>query len=182
MKNIEIVNNFFSSFENIKESFKSIPLYEIEEYKKRNTITGEDKKKLQYSNFPGKRSESLHRTHPFLFNLIIKEIYDNLNREGFNHINIDCCLHLRLGKDNHKDFIHTDPTVASMVVYLSNTNIKSGTAFYEPESNKPYLKVPFIQNSAVIFPGHLRHKSILNYGNNINDGRLTLNGFIYRLN
>jgi hypothetical protein len=182
MKNIEIVSNFFDDFENIKEAFKSIPLYGIDDYKKRTIITAEDKEKLQHSNFPGKRSESLHRTYPFLFNLILREIFNKINKMGFNEIRIDCCLHLRLGEDNPNDFIHTDPSLASMLVYLSDTNLKSGTAFYPPESDKPYLKVPFIQNSAVFFPGRFRHKSILNYGNDIHDGRLTLNGFLYRLN
>ena len=181
MKNIEVVDNFFDNFNNIEEAFKKIPLYEREEYKKRNIITDEDRKLLKDSNFPGRRSDSLHRVHPFLFNLIIKEIFDKINGKQFKEINLDCSVHLRTGTDETQDFIHKDPTKLGMLVYLSATNLESGTAFYQEDSDKSYLKIPFIQNSAVIFPGHIRHKSLLNYGSDINDGRLTLNGFIHQL-
>jgi hypothetical protein len=182
MKNIEIIDNFFDNFKSIKESFKNIPLHEREEYKKRNMITDEDKKLLKDSNFPGKRSDPLHRAEPFLFNLTIKEIFDKINAKQFNEISLDCSVHLRTATDDTQDFIHKDPSRLGMLVYLSETNLKSGTGFYREDSDKPYLKIPFIQNSAVIFPGHIRHKSLLNYGNDINDGRLTLNGFIHQLN
>ena len=194
MRNIEIVHNFFDNFENIRESFKTIPLYSEEEYKKRTIINERDRSLLSYAHFPGTRSESLHRTSPFIFNLILKEFFDKINDTGYKNTTMDCCLHLRLKKDNAGEFIHTDPTVTTMIVYLGPTNMASGTAFYSnaevrslphgvryKDSDKPYFTVPFIQNTAVFFPGNIRHSSLLNFGNNIHDGRLTLNGFVYSL-
>ena len=97
-----------------------------------------------------------------------------------------CGIHLRLANDNEKDFIHTDnaseESFLNMLIYLSETNLNSGTGFYKEGIEEPYLIVPFIKNTAVFFPGHkIRHKSLLNYGKNIRDGRLTLNGFIRAL-
>tara|TARA_Y100001951_G_C11207335_1_gene220829 strand:+ start:222 stop:788 length:567 start_codon:yes stop_codon:yes gene_type:complete len=181
MKSIEIIDNFFDSFDNIKEAFKSIPLYEADEYRKRNSVLPEDKELLNKSTFPGKRSDALHRSHPFLFNLILKEIFYKIKEGGYSQIKLDCSVHLRLAKDNADDFIHVDPALL-MVVYLSETNLKSGTAFYEKGSNKPCFIQPFIQNTAVFFPGYIRHRSWLNYGTNIDNGRLILNGFIYEFN
>ena len=45
------------------------------------------------------------------------------------------------------------------------------------EDENPTQTINFVQNRAVIFPGHIKHKSLLNYGNNLDDGRLTLNCF-----
>jgi Rps23 Pro-64 3,4-dihydroxylase Tpa1-like proline 4-hydroxylase len=40
------------------------------------------------------------------------------------------------------------------------------------------VSVKSIKNRCVFFDSRIRHGSILNYGNDINDGRLTINGFI----
>ena len=44
--------------------------------------------------------------------------------------------------------------------------------------NDEIVNVKYIQNRAVIFHSKRLHKSHLNFGKNINDGRLTLNSFI----
>lgn len=60
--------------------------------------------------------------------------------------------HKRLDKDKNKDFIHVDPTDTALI-YLSETNINSGTVFYRnvPDSDKPQLigDVKFIQSNCV---------------------------------
>jgi len=69
-----VVENFFSNFENIKDEFKKIPLYSLEEYNERF-----HKKELRKENWPGKRSQALHQSNPFLFNLIHKELSTKVN-------------------------------------------------------------------------------------------------------
>jgi len=65
-----IQDNFFSNFNNIKDSFKKIPLYDLKTYNKNISTKPE--------NWPGKRSANIFKINPFLFNLIIKEMYENL--------------------------------------------------------------------------------------------------------
>ena len=179
MKNIEIVENFFTNFNNIEDEFKKIPIYNCETYKNKQTKTDKDREMLKYTNFPGLRSESIHIVNPFLFNYILDTIFNKLNGR-FNNINLDVSTHLRL--QNDKPNVHIDPTLSTMIVYLSKTNMDSGTGFYRTKEDKePYMVVPAIQNTAVFFPGSIPHSSILNYGNDIDDGRLTLNGFIWDL-
>ena len=85
--------------------------------------------------------------------------------------------HLRLGKDEEPDYIHTDPDDYTMIVFLSKTNLKSGLNIYD-ENKQETQNIKFVQNRAVIFDSKQYHRSSLNYGDNINNGRLTLNCFI----
>ena len=64
-----------------------------------------------------------------------------------------------------------------MIVYLAETNLKSGTAIYN-DKNEETQSAKFVQNTAFLFAGKQLHGSILNYGDNIDNGRLTLNCFI----
>ena len=36
MRNIEVIDNFFNNFDNIKDEFKKIPMYDCETYKKKH--------------------------------------------------------------------------------------------------------------------------------------------------
>ena len=181
MRNIEVIDNFFNNFDNIKDEFKKIPMYDCETYKKKQVNVSNDIEYLKDSFFPGLRSESFHIRNAFAFNLVMETIFNKLN-SSYGNIFLDVSTHLRLAEDDAKDYVHTDPTISTMIVYLSETNMKSGTGFYKTrEDTTPYMTVPAIQNTAVFFPGSIPHKSLLNYGTNIDDGRLTLNGFIYDL-
>ena len=94
-----------------------------------------------------------------------------------NQFNMHAHLHLRLNEDNQKDFIHTDVCDLTMIVYLSETNLKSGTAIYN-DKHEETQSAKFVQNTAFLFAGNQLHGSLLNYGDNIDNGRLTLNCFI----
>jgi len=87
-------------------------------------------------------------------------------------------VHLRLNEDNENDWIHTDPNYYTLMVYLSDTNLKSGTAIYPENGDEPSTVVGFVQNRALLFRSYQRHKSVNNYGSSLEDGRLTLNCFI----
>ena len=89
-----------------------------------------------------------------------------------------------LFEDDKKDFVHTDdPYLFTLMIYLSETNLKSGTGLFDTiTSKKPNTIVDFVQNRAFLFNSKIPHKSLHNYGSNINNGRLTLNCFIKYIN
>ena len=168
-----IIENFFDNFDLISGAFKKIPLYNLDDYN--NKFHGNDIS--QAESWPGKRSQHIHEINPFLFNLIYKELNSKTNI--FNNLDttMNAVLHLRLG-DSKEDWIHTDPNYYTLIVYLSETNLNSGTEIYPKNEDMPSTKIGFVQNRALLFKSHQRHKSINNYGNNLENGRLTLNCFI----
>ena len=169
MKSI-VVDNFFQNFNNIEKEFKKIKLYSLEDYQKLN----------DYENkWPGKRSKPLEEENPFLYNLFGLEMMRCFGKIlGNKRIEVTLCLHLRLAKDNDKDWIHVDEKEKyNLIVYL-NDNLESGTNIYENYSDEPSISIRSIKNRAVLFDAKSRHGSIKNYGNDIKDGRLTLNAFI----
>jgi hypothetical protein len=166
---IQIIPNFFNNFDFIKDSFKKIPLYNKEEYNKNFNDT---------QNWPGKRSGSLYYSAKFL-TLFFNE---TLERHGvlknpLLNFKQSLYLHLRLDEDEEKDWIHRDQCIYSAIVYLSNTNVNSGTYFFAEDKKTITHKVGFIQNTCLFFNANLLHKSALNFGKNLSDGRLTLNVF-----
>ena len=169
---VVVVDNFFNNFNLLEEHFKKISVYTLDEFVKKDENADTKQK------WPGKRSLKLINQEPFLQALVIKEF-----NEKFNHFfhpktfNCHTYLHLRLAADNGPDFIHRDPVDYTLMVYLSKTNLNSGTILYD-EDNNPTQTINFVQNRAVIFPGQIKHKSMSNYGNNLDDGRLTLNCFM----
>ena len=170
-----IINNFFDDFDNIKDEFKKIPLYATNDWNKKFNVSG-----ASYDEtWPGKRSESFGDSNPFLNNLIYKELRSktSLLFDGI-HLDMYSYVHLRLDTDNDADFIHCDPCDYTLIVFLSETNLKSGTALYPPRSNTPDVMANFVQNRAFLFKGYIRHKAIHNHGDSIENGRLTLNCFI----
>ena len=174
-----VIDNFFDNFGNIKDEFKKIPLLTLDEFNKKY-----EAKDRRLENWPGKRSEPLQETNPFLFNLTCKELITKTDMFSKAMLKINACVHLRLGADNHDykktdgDFIHSDPNDYTLIVYLSDTNLKSGTALYPPNSDVSDVMVNFKQNRAFLFKGFIRHMAIHNHGDSIENGRLTLNCFI----
>ena len=79
---------------------------------------------------------------------------------------------------SYSDFIHKDlPHTYSMLIYLSPTNLNSGTDLYN-ENKEMVNSFKFVQNRAIIFNSGYYHKAINNHGNDLDDGRLTLNIFM----
>jgi hypothetical protein len=172
MKEINIIDGFFDNFNLIKDAFKNIPLYNLKQYKKKFN---------EKNNWPGYRSDNLINVNPFLYNLILKEIFNKLKIGFFapgTNIEMRAVIHLRTS-NSVEDWIHTDPVDKTLLVYLSETNLESGTALYE-EDNSPSTIVKFIQNRALLFDGKIKHSSLHQYGKNIKNGRLTLNCFFKR--
>ena len=164
-----IVENFFDNFKNIKDNFKSIPLYDLKTFNKKFSD--------EVQNWPGKRSDNLSIRNPFLFNLIVKEMYEKFGKILPPHITMSAYIHLRLSKD--KDWVHKDRNHdLSLLVYLSETNLNSGTCLYEEDDGPPSTTINFVQNRALLFDSNVLHKSLHNHGNDIDNGRLTLNCFI----
>lgn len=170
MLNTMIIDNFFDNFELLEPEFKKIPIYEQKDFP-------EDIPKDIL--WPGKRSLQLGRTHPFIWQLTNKEIQTKCGNERLIHTKwkMSVNIHLRLAEDDEKDYIHTDPDDWTMIVFLSETNLKSGLSIYNND-NEETQNIKFVQNRAVIFNGRQPHRSSLNYGDNIDNGRLTLNCFI----
>lgn len=83
--------------------------------------------------------------------------------------------HVRFENDRD-DWIHTDKGT-TILIFLSETNLESGTTFYDSNDNLTD-DIGFIQNRAVMFNGSIRHMSKKNYGTSIENGRLTVNVFI----
>jgi hypothetical protein len=161
MKHV-VIDNFFDDFKNIENHFKKIKLYPLSEYKKKID---------QEANWPGHRSDLLHKTEPFLFALYNKQF-----KEKFNMIQgsykVDSVIHLR--ENNKNEFVHRDNNYNreyTCLVYLSKSNPDSGT-YLLSEDNQIITDVKFVQNRAFLFDSRYLHTA---YGNH--KGRLTLNCF-----
>ena len=170
---ITVIDNFlpkdlFESVHDEAKGCKFIPLNEhgdFEQLKKREI------------DYPGIRSAPLIDTNKILDNFLIKHIegYDlPFTNKPYMYVQHS---HLRVEKDNETDCIHTDDGMDfAWLLYLSKTNLESGTKFYTDDEKETSF-VRFIQNRFVIFDCNIKHMSFNNHGKDINDGRLTINGF-----
>ena len=129
--------------------------------------------------YEGKRSLHLGKTHPFIWQLTNKEIQQKSGNERlmYSRWKMSVNTHLRLDEDEEQIIyirIYDDWT---MIVFLSETNLKSGLSIYD-KNKQETQNIKFVQNRAVLFNGKQFHRSSLNYGDSIDNGRLTLNCFI----
>ena len=147
---------------------KRVSLYKVEEHP-------EHKDPETDSTWPGKRSLNLSEEEPFLYLQLMNLIENKFNLVFSNYKSIDAYIHLRLKEDDTKDWIHIDPT-DTILIYLSPTNLSSGTSCYS-DDDKEIAAIKFVQNSALFFNGQIKHKSLSNYGENLEDGRMTINIF-----
>jgi hypothetical protein len=163
---LQVVDNFFDNFNLIEKEFKKIKLYSLEQF---------NKNFKNNSNWPGFRSAPLYEDNPFLFNLFLKEFKIKFNWSL--PIYIDFYMHLRLYEHQKEDWVHKDSSDLGLIIYLNN-NLDSGTNFYLDNQEKPDMSIKMVKNRCILFDSKINHKSSLNFGKDINDGRLTLNGFI----
>ncbi len=172
MFNTIIIENFFDNFDYLENHFKKIPLLTFDKYPNEHKSTIDEK-------WPGQRSLPIQLHNPFLLQLMVKEIMQK--SDSTNLINkpfqINANIHLRLDDDNEGDFIHTDPADLTMIVFLAKTNLNSGLNLYDNKDNE-IVHIKYVQNRAVIFHSRRFHKSHLNFGDSIENGRLTLNAFM----
>ena len=171
-----VVENFFNNFSQIADEFKKIQRYDYEEHPDIKPKL-EDKSFLKYK-WPGQRSEDLKKNNKFLTALFLKE-YEDKFRDFFDEkLGFAIYTHLRLKDTNKEDFLHKDTpdSTYSLLVYLSETNLNSGTKLYD-DFDKEVADIKFVQNRAVIFDSRYTHAAVNNHGDNEDNGRLTLNVF-----
>jgi len=162
------IDNFFESPDIIYAEAKKTKLYSMSEHPYQIS-------KKDLSRWPGKRSEELGNVNPLLKYHIIKYLtLSNVNVRGRD---VSLYVHARYTNDMTNDFIHMDGCIYSMLIYLSNTNLNSGTKFFD---NKDQMvnDFKFVKNRLVCFDARYRHTAYGHHGDNIDNCRLTINGFI----
>ena len=170
---LQVANNFFLDLNRIHNHLKDIPLYTQNEF---NNITNTK------DSWPGLRSLEIFDNHPFLGFLFLNEFRRNFTGIDIRGLDIGLYLHLRLGEDQDKDWIHTDSGVYTCIIYLNDTNYESGTQLFDEIKKEDYRIISdtkYVKNTAIIFNSATPHRSILNFGTDIHNGRLTLNAFFY---
>lgn len=168
---INIRYNFIPYINQVYNLCKNkIPLFEVKDHPELK-----DNEMMKTISWPGKRSLNLSEAEPFLYLQLMHLIENQFNLVLSNYSSIDAYIHLRLKEDDAEDWIHTDPG-DTILIYLSPTNLSSGTSFYSDDEQE-ITTVKFVQNSAVFFNGQIKHKSLSNYGENLEDGRITVNIF-----
>jgi len=166
-QDIIVIDNFFDDFDLLKDNFIKLPFFKREDYP---LESGDNQ-----GNWPGMRTQSLMRVEPFLYCLFLKNYTEKINYTPY--FKVHTYLHLRLAEDETKDWIHTDSEFDySGLVYLSNTNLNSGTTFFDEKDNI-VADIKFVQNRFVMFNSKIRHRSTGNHGTTLENGRLTLNAF-----
>jgi hypothetical protein len=160
-----IIENFLPHLKEFLTEIQNIKLYDLETFK--NKYKSSD-------TWPGLRSDSLITENKFLFFLIL----ENLKKVYFlEKYSIEMFIHLRREEDINKDWVHKDPCDYSFLIYLNNTNFNSGTYLYD-DINNVSTDIKYVQNRFVIYNGSYSHMGYGHFGNNTNNGRLTLNGFL----
>jgi|TARA_R100001460_G_scaffold65438_1_gene105758 hypothetical protein len=164
---IKIVDNFFDYYSHdYYDCVKQLPFYNIDEFRERTNITNQ--------NWPGTRTEPIEKVAPFLFLNVVELIKRKLNMDLTKKGHGMYC-HARYENDK-PDWIHTDPGY-SVLIFLSDTNLESGTAFFDDKDNM-VDRIGFVHNRALLFDGQkYRHMSLKNYGDSIDNARLTINTF-----
>ncbi len=152
--------------------------HSIEE--KKNTEGDDSEFSLKY---PGTRTDELGgstNASPLIDSIIVSYL-DSLGSSFTNRrYRVTNYAHLRLECDDSKDFIHTDQCSFAYLLYLSATNLESGTKMYssvDEDRDNENCFVKFVQNRLVIYDALTPHMSWGNHGTDISNGRLTINGF-----
>lgn len=133
------------------------------------------------TKYPGCRTDVFARVNPLLDSFIINRLDATQTIFTSQPYNVDQYAHLRLDDDNEEEYIHQDkPFDWAFLIYISETNLESGTKIYKSLKSKKdeeTLFVKFVQNRLVLFDVNVPHMAWGNHGKSIKDGRLTINGF-----
>lgn len=174
MRGILVFDNLFTSkeMEQITEYRKSVKMYDFLDYYNELTSKGVE---IDHS-FPGLRSMDLFETKS-----LIGDIFGRAFGRSFpflfeNGRGVEGSLYLSDRGDGVEDWIHSDPSDYTVLVYLGEDNHESGTKFYPKNPCDPTdgfdVWVRYKKNRCVVFSGVVPHMSAKNHV-----GRLTLNGF-----
>ena len=167
MKTI-VIENFLPHLKEFLNEIQNIKLYDLETF---NNKFHTPKQKVTW---PGLRSNSLIVENKFLFFLVL----ENLKKIYFlEKYSVEMFIHLRRKEDIDKDWIHKDNDDYAFLIYLNNTNLDSGTYLYD-DANNVSTDIKYVQNRFVMYNGLYSHMGYGHFGNDTNNGRLTLNGFL----
>ena len=167
-----VIDNFFEDINEIYNYVKTLETFNSKNY------PNDPKVNTAKIDWPGYRSNQLAGKDVWLTNKFGNAFRKHLTGLITGQFQLHMFSHLRLDEHNEADFIHNDsPHIYSMLVYLSPTNLNSGTNLYN-ENDEMITSFKFVQNRAVLFSSSYKHKAINNHGTDVNDGRLTLNIFM----
>ena len=161
------VENFFPRLDSLLPEIRKIKLYNQVDFNKL----------LQFnSTFPGLRSKIIRDENLFFYELINTLLFKHklLEKGGYE---INSFLHLKLKEDREKEWVHKDPYNFACLIYLSETNLNSGTRLYD-DNKKLINEIVSVKNRAILYSGNYYHVGYGHYGTNVQDGRLTINIFI----
>jgi hypothetical protein len=165
---VKQVEDFIPRIDYILPELKKIKLYDQE------TLNSLRETK---ETFPGLRSFPLVEVNIFLFEYINTLMFHNKLIKPEELYFITHFIHLRREEDNEKDFIHQDLADLASLVYLSQTNLNSGTYLYDTDKNI-INDFKFVKNRLVMYSSKYFHMGYGHHGTDIENGRLTLNSFI----
>lgn len=171
-------DNFFNNFNHILKELKDIPIYNLNDWNK-TFHPNDDHSKL--CKWPGFRSGDLRYERPHLVQEFVFRLQENKYFKDLEYIDLLIYTHLRPYNKIDQDWIHTDKNVLlAGLVYLNDTNLNSGTYLFN-KSDEIINDVKYVQNRLIVYDGRYRHVGYGHYGNNIDNGRLTLNFFIEKM-
>ena len=161
---------FFPSLDFILPELQATKLYSNKEFN--------EKFPNDYGTWPGYRSENLPKTNKSLSSFFMYLLQEIDYFKGKN-CSASLYLHLRTPEDEKDEWIHIDSMGCDMsvLVYLNETNLNSGTYLYN--DNKQVINdIKYVQNRFVAYKSNYKHKGYGYFGNNTSNGRLTLNAFV----
>ena len=158
-------------FKLVREQIKKLEFFNITDHPANsfNTI------------YPGLKTDEFSRVNPLLDSFILKQVDAADTWFTKNTYVVNQYAHLRLDGDDSEEFIHQDfPHDWAYVVYISDTNLESGTKMYKSlqdsiEDEITFTK--FVENRIILFDVGVPHMAWGNHGKDLEDGRLTINGF-----
>jgi hypothetical protein len=168
MKAIQI-DNFFENIDVVYNECKKLTFYSKEEHPlNKDRIT---------SNWPGKRTEELGKCNPILKYFLLK--YYSINNLIAPTDKLNFYVHARFDEDLEEEWIHQDHGIAASLIYLSPTNLQSGTKLYSGKPHKMINDFKFVQNRLIQYDANYFHEAYGNHGTNLDSCRLTINVFTY---
>ena len=200
---VTIIDNFFDPWELklVTEELKKLPFYSASDHPGMRDGSYIAKN----TSYPGLRTHALIKAHPLLNHFIIRQIERSNIPHAIGSWNLMQFGHLKTEKDNlvfqtekddHSagapstgDFIHKDASDWAYILYLSETNLESGTKLYPNLNTKKGESIPnpndmeedafikFKQNRIVILNASVPHMAWGSYGKDLSDGRLSIVGF-----
>lgn len=158
--------DFFYYPNKIYEQLKKLKFYDVGSFNTKYDCN---------DTWPGLRSDDLKEVSSILYWNILQLL--QLKGHGLNiYKEITMHSHIRLENDEKNDWIHVDATDTALI-FISTTNTESGTKFYK--NDLLINDVKFIQGNCVYFETGIPHTAYGHHGNDIDNGRMTINIFMH---